>query len=45
MQRDQLHQQHQRINTIRRPRVLNPQCLIGSENYPEQEKNVNMLFI
>ena len=39
MQRDQLNQHHQNNDTSYRPSVVNAQCIIGSENYPDA-KNI-----
>ena len=34
MQRDQFNQQHQNNDTFSRPSVVNAQCIIGSEKFP-----------
>ena len=35
MQRDHFNQQHQNNDTFYRPSVVNAQCLIGSEKFPD----------
>ena len=41
MQRDQFNQQHQNIDTFFRPSVVNAQCIIRSEKFPEAGINCN----
>ena len=41
MQRDQFNQQHQNNDTFYRPSVLNAQCNIGSEKFPDAGLNCN----
>ena len=41
MQRDQFNQQHQNNDTFYRPSVVNAQCIIGSEKFPDAGKNFN----
>ena len=35
MQRDQFNQQHHNNDTFYRPSVVNAQCIIGSEKFPD----------
>ena len=35
MQRDQLNQQRQNTDLFYRPSVVNAQCIIGSEKFPD----------
>ena len=39
MRRDQFNQQHQSIDTLSRPSVVNAQCSIGCEKYPDAGMN------
>ena len=41
MQRDQFNQQHQNNDTFYRPSVVNAQCIIGSEKFPDAGINCN----
>ena len=36
---DQFSQQQQKFDTLFKPTVVNAQCNIDSENYPDAEKN------
>ena len=44
MQRDQFNQQHQTNDTFHRPSVVNAQCIIRSENFPDAGINCNCDF-
>ena len=44
MQRDKLNQQHKNIDIFRKPTVVNAQCVIGSEKYPDAVINWNYAF-
>ena len=41
MQRDQFNQQHQNDDIFHRPSVVNAQCIIGSEKFPDAVMNCN----
>ena len=41
MQRYQFNQQHQNIVTYYRPSVVNAQCIIGSDKFPDAGKKCN----
>ena len=41
MEIDQFNQQHQNNDTFCRPKVVNTQCNIGSEKYPDAGGNCN----
>ena len=41
MQRSQFNQQHQKNDKFYRPSVLNAQCILGSERYPDAGTNCN----
>ena len=41
MQRDQFNQQHQNDDTFYRPAVVNAQCVIGIEKFPDAGINSN----
>ena len=41
MQTYQFNQQHQNKGTFYRPSVVNAQCIIGSENFPDVGENCN----
>ena len=41
MQRDQFNEQHQVFDIFHRPSVVNAQCIIGSEKFPDAGINCN----
>ena len=44
VQRDQFNQQHQNNDIFYRPSVVNAQCIIGSENFPDARITCNYSF-
>ena len=44
MQRDQFTQQHQNIDTLNRPCVVNTQIKVRNEKYPDAGKTSNYAF-
>ena len=44
MQRDQFNQQHQNNDTFSRLSVVNAQCIIGSESFPDAKRKCNFAF-
>ena len=41
LERDQFNQQHQKNDTFYRPSVVNAQCIIGNEKFPDAGINCN----